>query len=280
MNNNSCMQTLNRREDMKKCDSKKGFTLAEVLITLGIIGVVAALTMPSIIANYQKKVISVRLKKFVSTFSQAYNMAISKYGDSTYWIDCSIKSGNANCTEYDGSATKKIIESLNAVDYSNNLPEMYKQKVQESKKNVGKGGLSWTKFKSWQLADGALLFNMVDWNDANSRYLTTFDVDVNGISGPNRYGKDIFIFAQVYTMLPYSSSMQYSGGFFYSNTDLKKGLYMSGYGYFKDEPINGVNGPIKRCNADSFSVSFKYYCSYLIQENGWEFPDYYPWGAF
>lgn len=80
MNNNSCMQTLNRREDMKKCDSKKGFTLAEVLITLGIIGVVAALTMPSIIANYQKKVISVRLKKFVSTFSQAYNMAISKYG--------------------------------------------------------------------------------------------------------------------------------------------------------------------------------------------------------
>lgn len=40
---------------MKKCDSKKGFTLAEVLITLGIIGVVAALTMPSIIANYQKR---------------------------------------------------------------------------------------------------------------------------------------------------------------------------------------------------------------------------------
>ena len=34
-----------------------GFTLAEVLIVLGIIGVVAALTMPSLISNYQKKII-------------------------------------------------------------------------------------------------------------------------------------------------------------------------------------------------------------------------------
>ena len=34
---------------------KKGFTLAEVLITLGVIGVVAALTMPVLITDYQKK---------------------------------------------------------------------------------------------------------------------------------------------------------------------------------------------------------------------------------
>ena len=34
---------------------KNGFTLAEVLITLGIIGVVAALTIPALIGNYQKK---------------------------------------------------------------------------------------------------------------------------------------------------------------------------------------------------------------------------------
>ena len=35
--------------------NKKGFTLAEVLITLGIIGVVAALTMPALINSYEKK---------------------------------------------------------------------------------------------------------------------------------------------------------------------------------------------------------------------------------
>lgn len=34
---------------------KKAFTLAEVLVTLGIIGVVVALTLPAVIANYRKK---------------------------------------------------------------------------------------------------------------------------------------------------------------------------------------------------------------------------------
>lgn len=42
---------------------KKGFTLAEVLITLGIIGVVAAMTMPSLVANYEKKRTATAVKK-------------------------------------------------------------------------------------------------------------------------------------------------------------------------------------------------------------------------
>lgn len=50
---------------------KKGFTLAEVLITLGIIGVVAAMTMPSLIQNYRKKEATTRIKKFYSMMSQA-----------------------------------------------------------------------------------------------------------------------------------------------------------------------------------------------------------------
>ena len=42
---------------------KKGFTLAEVLITLGIIGVVAAATIPSLITAYQKRATESQLKK-------------------------------------------------------------------------------------------------------------------------------------------------------------------------------------------------------------------------
>lgn len=42
---------------------KNAFTLAEVLITLGIIGVVAAMTLPTLIANYQKQVYANGLKK-------------------------------------------------------------------------------------------------------------------------------------------------------------------------------------------------------------------------
>ena len=46
--------------------TKFGFTLAEVLITLGIIGVVAALTLPSLVTNYQKQVTVNKLKKDIN----------------------------------------------------------------------------------------------------------------------------------------------------------------------------------------------------------------------
>ena len=47
------------------------FTLAEVLVTLGVIGVVAALTMPALISNHRKSVVENKLKKFYSSMSQA-----------------------------------------------------------------------------------------------------------------------------------------------------------------------------------------------------------------
>ena len=47
-----------------------GFTLAEVLITLGIIGIVAAMTIPSLITKYQKQVTAIQLKKVFSTLNQ------------------------------------------------------------------------------------------------------------------------------------------------------------------------------------------------------------------
>ena len=57
------------------------FTLAEVLITLGIIGVVAALTLPSLITNYQKQVIETRLSKFYTTMNQAVLNSQIENGD-------------------------------------------------------------------------------------------------------------------------------------------------------------------------------------------------------
>ena len=50
---------------------QKGFTLAEVLITLGIIGIVAALTLPSMINNSNKKEFEALLKKQYSALQQA-----------------------------------------------------------------------------------------------------------------------------------------------------------------------------------------------------------------
>ena len=59
---------------------KAAFTLAEVLITLGIIGVVAAMTIPTLIANYQEKVTITRLKEAYSMLSQAYQFAVNENG--------------------------------------------------------------------------------------------------------------------------------------------------------------------------------------------------------
>ena len=60
---------------------KLGFTLAEVLITLGIIGIVAAMTIPVLITNYQKKTTATRVKKAYSELllaiklSESFNIA-------------------------------------------------------------------------------------------------------------------------------------------------------------------------------------------------------------
>ena len=50
--------------------SKKAFTLAEVLITLSILGVVAALTIPSLVNRQQEMAAIVKLKKAISQFEQ------------------------------------------------------------------------------------------------------------------------------------------------------------------------------------------------------------------
>lgn len=70
---------------MKYHTKEKAFTLAEVLITLGIIGIVAAMTMPALIVSHKEKETSVKLKKVYSTLSQAYISATNKYEAPENW---------------------------------------------------------------------------------------------------------------------------------------------------------------------------------------------------
>ena len=59
---------------------KIGFTLAEILITLSIIGVVTAITLPTVINRTQKQELVTRYKKFYSVISQAYILAQNSNG--------------------------------------------------------------------------------------------------------------------------------------------------------------------------------------------------------
>ena len=63
---------------------KKGFTLAEVLITLAIIGVVAAISIPSVISNSQQQEFKTGLRKAVSVLNSAITMNIALDGETPY----------------------------------------------------------------------------------------------------------------------------------------------------------------------------------------------------
>lgn len=65
--------------------SKKGFTLAEILITLGVIGVVAAITIPTLIQSYRNRIVETRLQKVYSVMNQAIQRAEADYGAKELW---------------------------------------------------------------------------------------------------------------------------------------------------------------------------------------------------
>ena len=68
-----------------KGGKKVAFTLAKVRITLGIIGVVAALTLPALIQKNNNTITETRLKKFYTTMNQAILMSVKDNGDYQYW---------------------------------------------------------------------------------------------------------------------------------------------------------------------------------------------------
>ena len=68
---------------MKK--NKKGFTLAEVLITLTIIGVIAAITIPNLMQSYKKHQVEVGIKEAYSILSNAIKLSESENGSMNTW---------------------------------------------------------------------------------------------------------------------------------------------------------------------------------------------------
>ena len=80
------------------------FTLAEVLITLGIIGVVAAITLPTLVANYQKTVWVNQLKKTYSTLNEGFKQMAASEGCTT--LRCADISEDSPITKFDFTKAK------------------------------------------------------------------------------------------------------------------------------------------------------------------------------
>lgn len=88
------------------------FTLAEVLITLGIIGIVAALTLPALTAKYKKHEVETSLKKFYTSINHAIMLSENDNGDKKEWagIDVDGAYGEQTLKEVYNRYYKKYIK--------------------------------------------------------------------------------------------------------------------------------------------------------------------------
>ena len=169
----------------------KGFTLAEVLITLGIIGIIAAMTFPALLAKYNFLVYSVAFKKQYSVIQNTLNYLTVN----NEYYDCYV-------THPDGSESyvsrlndcevlkRDIISQLELTPVSENVKENYAT----SEEVRAQGGILvnsncrvTTQYSEpYATKDGA--FYMI----GILGMLPGIIVDVNGEKKPNKWGYDVF----------------------------------------------------------------------------------------
>lgn len=100
-------------KNLNKSWQNRGFTLAEILIVLGIIGVVAAITIPTLMANYRKNVVVTRMQKFYTTFNQALMLSELDNGTMDNWTLATMYDYDSNKLFYETYLQKylKVIKT-------------------------------------------------------------------------------------------------------------------------------------------------------------------------
>lgn len=225
---------------------QKGFTLAEVLITLGIIGVVAAMTIPALTANSRKQEVIARLKKVNSIMQQAILLSVNDNGPMEYWnkVDNSITTGEDGTPTYDHiNGSKQSYEFF--MKYF--APYMKYTKIEEMTNCPFDTSQKRTQVT---LADGTVMC-------VKNGSCIDFDIDINGNKKPNKAGLDRFY----YVFCP---------------TKVKEYFNKSGFGPYRGsftlETWNDRDKLLETCAAGNGSSA----CARLIEFDGWEIKDDYP----
>ena len=221
---------------------KIAFTLAEVLITLGIIGVVAAMTIPTLMANHRKKVVETKLEKIYSVMNQAINLTNAEYGDVTNWIiDCG-SSNSPTCSineveNWFNSTIGKHLETLKTGKTKNKTDDIL----------------------LIYLKDGSIL------GVTNYIYDMFFYVNSDAISNA-RSGKNYFLFRFNPILLSHQNNEE-------AQKDLKYSLKPTFEPY-----SNYWNGTREQLiDGHSFSCAQNHaFCAKLIQYDGWKISKDYP----
>lgn len=193
---------------------KVAFTLAEVLITLGIIGVIAALTIPTLINKYNQHVFNTQFKKAYSTISNAHAAARNEWGTVPvcYYKRDSL-TGEAVTTDCNDFSSLFLEQfkigtecGLNAM--ANGCIPKYKGAEQVKQENnphmseedinnamVGCTNVSTSalrRYPAFILNDGTIIMPAAGSN--TERISVNLIVDINGKKAPNKWGYDIFYF--------------------------------------------------------------------------------------
>ncbi len=228
--------------------NRTGFTLSEVLITLVIIGIIAALTVPLLVNGYQKKQTCIKLKKVYSELCQAVSLAEVEYGNKENWEW-------GELTNY---------EFVNKYLYP--FVQVSSKKMSEARaENVRYYNVSGTETtqllatqntaKIITLASGAQILS-ADTKHSSDR--ASFIVDINGYQKPNRFGRDVFAFS----ITPNSvTAHHYNDPETYTITRTR------------DELLNGPSSYGYQCKKGYLGL----WCAAVIMADSWEIKDDYPW---
>lgn len=170
---------------MSKGYHKTAFTLAEVLITLGVIGVVASLVLPGVVQRHKERATITQLKKTYSVLQNAYRMAQEEYGYNFVLVDTSTRAA---------ISPKEFLEKISPyLDITVNCDETKAFCVPSRRYHYSflekKGTNFWGTNNAIILKDGTLIQIYSDYYAA-----IRIRVDVNGPKPPNHHGHDTFFF--------------------------------------------------------------------------------------
>lgn len=222
----------------------EGFTLAEVLITLGIIGIVAAITLPVITQEYRQKILETGLARFYSTINQAFKASELENGEQRYW-----EFSNNSCEFYKKYLNKYLKTIRYECGYYNKVGNQGYSKVNDER------------FVGIYLPSGDMAVfsygRVFTYIAKAHQHYGAYTAIMSG--GPTdeklRYGTELFVFEMRATGL-----------------DDNKFIYDSKIGV---EPFNGLK---RYTNQDIMNqcIDKRMSCAELIRRNGWKIPKNYP----
>ncbi len=160
--------------------ARLGFTLAEVLITLGIIGVVAAMTLATLINNYKAmRDVTIAKKKFAEV-QQIISSIQAELGDYSNWS---------------GMNTNAFFEQY--VDKHINYVKKKKLGVTGENLIYKEAEINHVCNYIYEMADGTILiFGIpsagISTQDKDKDRVWKIHVDINGLKEPNALGRDVF----------------------------------------------------------------------------------------